>query len=105
MALSDGIVMAHADPRRDDPLFRQGTVRVWLGRDVAVDLSIDTVELLKSFYRHRNVPSGAANSAVILIAQAKSRMRNWTKRRFVKVDSIELSHHRPRIAEKCGLRS
>src|ERR1700733_6755874 len=105
MALSDGIVMAHADPRRDDPLFRQGTVRVWLGRDVTIDLSIDTVELLQSLHRHRDVAVDAADSAVILIAQAKSCMRNWTKRRLVELDPIELSRHRSWIAKKCGLRT
>src|SRR5580658_6791101 len=108
MALSDRIVMALAGPRRNDPRFGRHTAQVGLGYDGSIDLSIDAVELVESFDRLGDtafLEIAVANLAILFIAQAKHRMRHWSKRRLFEVHPVELALQRPWIAEKSCLRS
>jgi hypothetical protein len=94
MAFSDCIVVAIAGSRRNYPRFSRDTAQVGLGYDVAIDLSIDAIKLIESLDRHRDVvllEIAATGLAVCLIAQAKHRMRHWSKRRLTRVHPIELN--------------
>src|SRR5208282_4719592 len=108
MALGDRIVVAIAGWRRQQPLLGGETAQVGLRNDIAIDFTIDAIELIQSLHCHRYVAPAKINPlnlAVLPVAQAEPSMPYRGKRRLFEAYPVELQPQRTRKTEEGGLRT